>query len=92
MQEYIGVDREEDNWRRRCNMICFTVWACRVHLPTSLVKVMLLSCVAYGEKICFRVYLYNHMCACINKSRGSGMHWVGGGFKPTKGQYPPCNV
>ena len=32
------------------------------------------------------------MCACTNKSRGSGMHWVGGGFKSTKGQYPPYNV
>ena len=33
-----------------------------------------------------------HKCACTNKSRGSEMHWVGGGggFKSTKGQYPPC--
>ena len=29
---------------------------------------------------------YNQKCVCINKSRGSEMHWVGGGLKnkPTK--------
>ena len=28
----------------------------------------------------------------LNKSRGSEMHWVGGGIKSTKGQYLPCYV
>ena len=28
----------------------------------------------------------------VNKSRGSEMHWVGGGLKSTKGQFPPFYV
>ena len=73
----IGVDREVDNGRRRCNMICFTVWACRAHLPTSLVKVMLLSCVAYGVKICFR---YIRITICVHVLIKAGV-WdaLGGG-------------
>ena len=53
-------------------MICFTVWACRVHLPTSLVKVMLLSCVAYGEKICFRYICITICVHVLIKAGGLG--------------------
>ena len=85
----IGVDREVDNGRRRCNMICFTVWACRAHLPTSLVKVMLLSCVAYGEKICFRYICITICVHVLIKAGGLGCTgWGGGGLSPQRANTP----
>ena len=71
-------------------MICFTVWACRVHLPTSLVKVMLLSCVAYGVKICFR-YICITICVTVHvliKAGGLGCTGWGGGSSPQRANTP----
>ena len=46
------------------------------------------------KKICFRYIGKNISVNVLNKSRGSEMHWVGGGggLKSTKGQFPPFYV
>ena len=47
-------------------------------------------CRVLGKK--FRYIGITNCVHVLNKSRGSEMHWVVGGLKSTKGQYPPCNV
>ena len=88
--EQRGGQREEHPYKfseEEAIWLFSTVWACRV----LLIKV-LLSCVMYWVK----KFRYSGLTNCvhvINKSRGSGMHWVGGGVKvhQDSGQYPPCN-
>ena len=47
-------------------------------------------CRVLGKK--FRYIGITNCVHVLNKSRGSEMHWVGGGLKSTKGQFPPFYV
>ena len=67
-----------------------TIRACRVLLLTSSVKVCDLMCRLLGKKFSFvGIIISVHV---LNKSRGFEMHWVGGGVKVHRGQYPQFNV
>ena len=75
------MDSEEDNGYKLLKKKFYdflpTIRACRVLLLTSSVKVCDLMCRLLGKKFSFvGITISVHV---LNKSRGSEMHWVGGG-------------
>ena len=92
MQEYIGVDREEDNGRRRRNMIVLQFGPVESTFLLVLLKLCCYHVLLMGKKFVLG-YICITICVHVSiKAGGLGCTGWGGGFKSTKGQYPPCNV
>ena len=77
---------------QRRNMICFTVGPVESTFLLVLLKLCCYHVLLMGKKFVLG-YICITICVHVSiKAGGLGCTGWGGGFKSTKGQYPPCNV